>query len=98
MNAVEMHVASLIMALRRRLISGRMPVAAALLANLTALRQQLPQALSQAAALTSIQRGDFNDKEDDADLNAVPVQLEPGRLSQIRSWSERLAGRLMGRR
>ena len=42
MNTLEMHVASLIMAIKRRMVCARLPLPIQLTTNLTALREQLP--------------------------------------------------------
>ena len=42
MNTLEMHVASLIMAIKRRMICARLPMPMQLTANLAALRDQMP--------------------------------------------------------
>ncbi len=42
MNTLEMHVASLIMAIKRRMVCARLPMPMQLTANLAALREQLP--------------------------------------------------------
>ncbi len=83
LNAVEMHLASLIMAVKRKMICGKMPVAANLLANLTALRSQLPAASDlgdNVVAITSASEENESPKE-----------------KAIQSWTERLARRFMGR-
>ena len=41
-NTLEMHVASLIMAIKRRMVCARLPMPMQLTANLAALREQLP--------------------------------------------------------
>lgn len=95
-NALEMHLASLIMSIRRRMISGRMPVALSLIGNLAALRAQLPEPATPDRAAGMNRRPAFLDVnaslEDDDDgpgrVNARIVQ---------KSWTEKLADRLMGR-
>jgi hypothetical protein len=83
LNAVEMHLASLIMSIKRKMICGRLPLAANLLANLAALRVQLPPI------------EDPNDKRGDEVEVKVVEDSPKGKV--IQSWSERLARRFMGR-
>jgi len=83
LNAVEMHLASLIMAVKRRMICGKLPIAANLLSNLSALRVQLP-ALNEPVT----KEPEFADAGDIAESPKQKV---------IESWTERLARRFTGR-
>jgi hypothetical protein len=83
-NAVEMHLASLIMSVKRRMIAGRLPMPTTLLTNLAALRVQLP-------TLQAANRAGTKDGARDDELPEAPKPMP------IQSWSERLARRFMGR-